>query len=66
MKKDKENNKEIIKKKFQEFNKNEFKTIEVLFLIVVTAIISFIIGYIINSSNTKKSSIDKNLNGNYQ
>jgi len=62
MKKDKENNKEIIKKKFQEFNKNEFKTTEVLFLIVVTAIISFIIGYIINSSNTKKSSIDKNLN----
>ena len=62
MKKDKENNKEIIKKKFQEFNKNEFKTTEVLFLIVVTAIISFIIGYIINSSNTKKSSLDKNLN----
>ena len=55
MKKDKENNKEIIKKKFQEVNKNEFKTIEVLFLIVVTAIISFIIVYIINSYNTKKS-----------
>ena len=47
--------KKLMKEKFEKFNKNEFKTIEVIFLIVITAIISLIVGYLLNNKNSLKT-----------
>lgn len=41
----------LIKDKFKKFNKSTFKTTEVIFLIIVTAIIGIIIGTFLNKNN---------------
>lgn len=42
---------EIIKEKSINFNKNNFKTAEIIFLIIITSIISLIMGYLLNDTN---------------
>lgn len=54
------NIKKILKEKFEKRNKNNFKTIEVLFLIFLTALVGVIIGYLIKSP-TKTKIEDKNI-----
>lgn len=51
--------KQLILEKIKILNRNNFKTIEVLFLIIVTAIVGIIIGYLIN--NVKDKTINDDL-----
>lgn len=54
---------QILKDNFKKFNKNSFRTVEVIFLVVVTSIISLIVGYLLNDEGTNKSkSNDKYIN----
>lgn len=54
---------QILKDNFKKFNKNSFRTAEVIFLVVVTSIISLIVGYLLNDEGTNKSkSNDKYIN----
>ena len=58
----KENNaSKIVKQKIEKFNHNSFKTTEVLFLIILTAMISLLVGYLLNNKNINLSSNDANL-----
>ena len=58
----KENNaSKIVKQKIEKFNHNGFKTTEVLFLIILTAMISLLVGYLLNNKNINLSSNDANL-----
>lgn len=58
----KENNtSKIMKQKIEKFNHNTFKTTEVLFLIILTAMISLLVGYLLNNKNINLSSNDANL-----
>lgn len=43
---------QIIKDKVKNFNKNSFKTTEVIFLIVLTSLISIVIGYLLNKDTS--------------
>lgn len=45
---------QIIKDRFKKFNKSNFKTVEVIFLVLITAIISLIVGYLLNDKETNK------------
>ena len=60
-KKSKKKNNSILKDKFTKFNKNDFHTTEVIFLLVLTAIISLIVGYLLNYKKEEKIT-DTNLN----
>ena len=60
-KKSKKKNNSILKDKFTKFNKNDFHTTEVIFLLVLTAIISLIVGYFLNYKKEEKVT-DTNLN----
>lgn len=52
----------ILKEKIKNLNKNSFKTTEVLFLIILTAIISLIVGYLLNARTKKNIVSDESLN----
>ena len=51
----------VLKNKINQFNKNNFKTTEVLFLIVITALISLIIGYLLNNRSGEQNISDEAL-----
>lgn len=68
MKKAEKEIKQILDQKITKFNHNNFKTNEVLFLVIITAIISLIVGYLLNNNHFSQSTIDKELqeiNDNY-
>lgn len=56
------NIKTIIEEKTKKFNKNTFKTTEILFLIIISAFVGIIMGYILNKPETKKVKSDRYLN----
>lgn len=52
----------LFKRKIKQFNKNDFKTTEVLFLIILTAFISLIMGYLLNNKKNSQNTSDEALN----
>lgn len=52
----------LLKKKINQFNKNNFKTAEVLFLIILTAFIGLIMGYLLNNDKNVQNASDEALN----
>lgn len=59
--------KKILLEKKEKFNKNKFQTTEVLFLIIITAIIGFLFGYMSNykNENTEEDKYIKEIIDNY-
>ena len=58
--------KKIVKEKFNKFNTNTFKTTEIIFLLIITAIVSLIFGYLLNGQKESKDKYLSKLEENYR